>query len=177
MSDVRWLVMLAGLLCAGAAHADERSAAAVDAFSKFCLPGPPDFAAIDAKATGMKLPVRKDVSAPAQPGQSAHSKSWLVTLDGGGSLELIAAESRRQASEASSCGIGVESIDGESVKQALVSALKLPSPTREGSSPDGAQRLTSWTYGDGMTLTLADGAPMRIPGLYLALIYHKDSSR
>jgi len=173
----RSFAMFVGLICAGMAHADERGAAAVNVFSTYCLPGPPDFAAIDAKATGMKFPVRKDVNAPAQPGQSAHSKSWLVTLDGGVSLELIAAEARGPASEASSCGIGVESIDGESVKQALIAALKLPAPTREGSSPDGTQRLISWNYGDGTTLTLADGAPMRIPGLYLALIYHKDSSR
>ena len=50
------------LMFVGAAHANERSAELVDSFMAFCTPGPPDFAALEAKASSMNLPVRKDVS-------------------------------------------------------------------------------------------------------------------
>jgi hypothetical protein len=178
VSDVRWLVMFTVLLCAGAAHADERSAATIEAFSKFCLPGPPDFAMIDARAAATKLEVDKDVSMPLPLGQSAHSKSWHARLDGGGAYNLIAAEARGPSRESASCGVGVENVDRDSLQRELIKALKLAAAASDNSSPDGVRHVTAWQYGAGMTLVLADGTtPVGIPGLYLSLIYQKNSSR
>jgi hypothetical protein len=169
--------MLVGLLCAGVAHADERSAAAVEVFSKSCLPGPPDFSAIDAKATAGKLEVDKDVSMPLPPGQSAHSKSWHAKFDDGGAYDLVAAEARSPSRDSASCGIGVEGVDRETLKRELIKTLNLTTAASENSSPDGERHMTAWKYGTGMTLLLTDGtAPAGIPGLYLSLIYQKTSS-
>ena len=59
VSDVRRFAPLLCLVCANAgvapAHANERSAALVNSFQSFCTPGPPDFAALDAKATAMNI--------------------------------------------------------------------------------------------------------------------------
>jgi hypothetical protein len=176
---MRAFALLVGLLCSGAAFATERNTAIVESFASFCIPGPPDFAAIDAKATAMKLPVGRDVSAPQQQAeQSAHSKSWHVSLDGGGAYDLVAAEIRAAQHQAASCGIGAEGADGEIIKNELTAALKLSPPARETTSADGTQRLTMWNYGDGLTLVLTDGTtPMGAPGLYLSMLYRKDSSR
>ena len=64
--------MIVCLASVSAAYANERSAELVSSFQTFCMPGPPDFAALDAKVTAMKLAVRKDVGTPRQPGQFAH---------------------------------------------------------------------------------------------------------
>jgi hypothetical protein len=160
----------------GAAYANERSAELVTSFETFCIPGPPDFAALDAKATAMKLPVRKDVTAPPQPGQSAHAKSWVMSLSTG-SHELVASEARGPDGEVASCGIGVEDVGGEEIKQELVKAMKLGAPLRETASADGSQRLTVWKYSDDASLLLADGTPMKIPGIYLALVHRTNVSR
>ena len=175
---MRWLVLLFGLSFAAAAYADDRTAAAVEAFSKFCLPGPPDFAAIDAKAAAAKLEVRKDVSTPLPPGQSARSKSWDAKLDDGGAYHLVAAEARGPSRSSASCGIGVEGVERESLKRELIKALKLSMAASDNSSPDGVWHVTAWKYAADMTLILTDRtAPMGIPGLYLSLVYQKNSSR
>jgi hypothetical protein len=48
--------------------------------------------------------------------------------------------------------------------------MKLGQPSRETATADGAQRLTSWRYADDVMLILADGTPMKIPGVYLTLL-------
>jgi hypothetical protein len=163
--DVLRVAIPACLMFIGVAHANERSAELVDSFMAFCTPGPPDFAALDAKASGMNLPVRKDVSL----GAVGHTKSWQVTLKTG-VHELIASNIKGRASDVASCSIGAEDADGEQMKQDLIKAMKLGAPDREANTPDGAQRLTLWKYGDEVTLMLADGTPMNIPGTILALM-------
>jgi hypothetical protein len=158
----------------GVAHAGQRSADLVNSFQVFCMPGPPDFAAIDAKATAMKLPVRKDVSMPQQPGQFSHAKSWLVALESG-SHELVASEARGPKGDSAACGIGAEDVDGEVMKQELVKVVG--APFRTTSSGDGTQRLTAWKYADDVSLLLADGTPMKIPGMYLTLLRQTNASR
>ncbi len=153
------------LMFVGAAHANERSAELVNSFQIFCTLAPLDFAALDAKATAMKLAVRKDVGTPRQPGQFAHSKSWRV-----GSLEVVAGESRGPNGEVVSCSIGADNVDGEEMKQELIKTLKLGEPSRETATADGAQRLTSWKYAADVTLMLADGTPMKIPGMLVTLM-------
>jgi hypothetical protein len=37
-------------------------------------------------------------------------------------------------------------------------------------TPDGAQRVTTWKYADDVMLILADGTPMKIPGMMLTLM-------
>lgn len=160
----------------GTAYASERSAELVKSFQDFCAAAPLDFAALDAKATGMKLAVRKDVGTPRQSGKFARSKSWLVPL-GSRSHELIATEARDADGETASCGIGAEDADGEEVRRDLVEALKLGAPVRQTATADGAQRLTTWKYADDATLLLADGTPMKIPGIFLTLQRQKNVSR
>ncbi len=168
--------MVMCLASVGTAYANERSAELVNSFQTFCLPGPPDFAALDAKAAAMKLAVRKDAGTPRQPGQFAHSKSWLVTLKSG-NHELVAGEARGPNGEVASCGIGADDVDGEEVRQDLVNTMKLGAPARQSATADGTQRVTSWTYTDDVTLLLADGTPMKIPGIYLTLLLQKKTSR
>jgi len=157
------------------ADANERSADLVGSFQMFCIPGPPDFAAIDAKATAMKLSVREEVGTPRQTGPFAHSKSWLVSL-ASGPHQLVAGETRGATSETASCGIGADDVDGEAMRQELVRMLKLDAPLRQTPTPDGAQRVTVWKYGDDTTLLLADGTPIRIPGMYLTLLRQTNTS-
>jgi hypothetical protein len=163
--DVLRAAIPACLMFVGAAHANERSAELVDSFMAFCTPGPPDFAVLDAKATTMNLPVRKDVPM----GAGAHTKSWQVTLKTG-VHELIAGQVEGPAGNIAGCSIGAEDVDGEAMKQDLVTSMKLGAPDRVANTPDGAQRVTSWKYADDVTLILADGTPMKIPGMMLTLM-------
>lgn len=160
----------------GSAYANERSADLVKSFQALCASAPLDFAALDAKATAMNLAVRKDVMAPQQAGRSARSKSWLVPIDGR-SHELIATEARGPDTEVQSCGIGADDVDGEELRRDLVEAMKLGAPLRQTATADGAQRLTTWKYADDTVLLLADGTPMKIPGIYLTLQRQRDTSR
>jgi hypothetical protein len=158
-----------------AASASPRSSDLVSSFQMFCIPGPPDFAAIDAKATAMKLSVREEVGTPRQAGQFAHSKSWLVPL-ASGPHQLVAGETRGPTGETASCGIGAEDVDGEAMKQELVRAMKLDAPLQQTPTADGTQRVTVWKYGGDTTLLLADGTPIRIPGMYLTLLRQTNTS-
>jgi hypothetical protein len=166
--------MLLSLLCVSAAHANERSAEIVNSFQSFCLPGPPDFAALDAKATAMNLSVRKNVVTPPQSDQTARAKSWIMPL-AGGSHELIASEAHGPQGERESCGIGAENVDGEEVKRELTSRMDLGAPAREAFSADGAQRVTYWKYADELVVVLADATPVKIPGIYLVLRHEKNT--
>ena len=125
--DVLRVAIPACLMFIGAAHADERSAELVDSFMAFCTPGPPDFAAVEAKAAAMNLPVRKDVSL----GAAGHTKSWQVTLKTG-VHELIAGKVKGPAGDVAGCSIGAEDADGEQMKQDLIKAMKLGAPDRDG---------------------------------------------
>ena len=160
----------------GTAYANERSAELVKSFQAFCASAPLDFAALDAQATAMKLAVRKDVRTPQQAGKFARSKSWLVPLDSR-PHELIATEARGSDGETASCGIGAEDVDGEEVRRDLVEALKLGAPLRQTATADGAQRVTTWKYADDTTVLLADGTPMKIPGIFLTLQRRRNASR
>ena len=153
------------LMFVGAAHANERSAELVDSFMAFCTPGPPDFAALDAKASAMNLPVRKDVSM----GTTARTKSWQVTLKTG-VHEVIAGKAKGPVGDMAACSVGAEDVDGEEMKRDLTKAMKLGAPDQATNTADGAQRVTSWKYADGATLILAVGTPMKIPGMMLTLM-------
>ncbi len=160
--------VLVCVLSASTAYANQRSAELVNSFQGFCIPGPPDYATLDTKATAMNLQVRKDVGSPRKEGQFAHAKSWLVPL-GSGPHELVASEAGGPNGEVTACGIGADNVDGEEMKQELIKVMKLDPPLRQVASADGAQRLTFWKYGDDVTLLLVDGTPMKIPGMYLTL--------
>jgi hypothetical protein len=171
MDEVLRLALLVWLASASTAFANERSQELVDSFTSFCTPGPPDFAALDAKATAMNLPVRKDVT----PGPSAHTKSWLITLKSG-KHELIAGEAHGANGDLAGCSIGAEDVDGEEMKKNLVQSMKLVEPARQSVTADGTQRVTSWKYADDVILTLADGTPMKIPGMLLTLMRQTKTS-
>ena len=135
----------------GTAYANERSAELVKYFQAFCASAPLDFAALDAQETAMKLDSRPQ--------------------------ELVATEARGPDGETASCGIGAEDVDGEEVRRDLVEAMKLGAPLRQTATADGAQRVTTWKYADDTTLLLADGTPMKIPGIFLTLQRQRNTSR
>jgi hypothetical protein len=165
------LAIVACLASVSVASASERSAELVSSFASFCTPGPPDFAALDAKAAAMNLPVRQDVSR----GATAHTKSWLVTLSHG-THELVAGQAQGPNGNSASCSIGAEDANGDDVKQELIASLKLGAPVREVVSPDGTQRVTAWKYADDVTLMVVDGTPMKIPGMLLTLMRQTKTS-
>jgi hypothetical protein len=156
------------LVCAATVRAGERSADLVNSFQSFCIPTP-DFAALEIKATAMKLPVRKDSVAPPKPGEMGHVKSWIISLTSG-QHELVASQARSPKGDLDSCGIGVEDVDGEDLRQELVKAFNLGTPLRQTWSADGAQRVTTWKYSDD-ELFLADASSVKIPGAYLTLLH------
>jgi len=156
------------LVCAATAQASERSADLVNSFQSFCIPTP-DFAALEIRAAAMKLPVRKDSVSPPKLGESGHVKSWVVLL-ASGKHELVASRARSPKGDLDSCGIGVEDVDGEDLRQELVKALSLGPPLRQTWSVDGAQRVTTWKYSDD-ELFLADATSVKIPGAYLTLLH------
>jgi hypothetical protein len=156
------------LVCAATAHASERSATLVNSFRSFCIPTP-DFAALEIKATAMKLPVRRDSISPPKPGESGHVKSWVILL-ASGKHELVASQARGPKGDLDSCGIGVEDVDGEDLRQELVKALNLGPPLRQTWSVDGAQRVTTWKYSDD-ELFLGDATSIKLPGAYLTLLH------
>jgi len=162
-------VSAGAIVLSPAVNASERSAALVDSFQKFCLPSP-DFAALDSQATAMNLPVRKDATAPPRPGESGHVKSWQLTL-ASGRHELVASEARSAKGNLDSCGIGVDDVAGDDLKQELIKAMTLGEPLRQSFSADGTQRVTTWKMGDDSELYLVDATPMKIPGAYLTLLH------
>jgi hypothetical protein len=165
MREVLLLAIIVSPALTSAACANERSAELVNSFASFCTPGPPDFAALDAKAMAMNLPVRKDMNM----GPTGHTKSWLVTLKSG-THELIAGQAHGPNGDVAGCSVGAEDAYGDDVKQELISSLKLGEPARNTVTADGTQRATSWKYADDATLMLADGTPMKIPGILLSLL-------
>jgi hypothetical protein len=156
------------LVCAAIARASERTAELINSFQSFCIPTP-DFAALEIKATAMELPVRKDSVSPAKLGEAGHVKSWVVSL-ASGRHELVASQARSAKGDLDSCGIGVEDVDGEDLRQELVKAFNLGPPLRQTWSVDGAQRVTTWTYRDD-ELFLADASSVKVPGAYLTLLH------
>ena len=165
---MRVYAVAASLVCAATARASERTAELIHSFQSFCLPTP-DFAALEVKATAMALPVRKDSVSPPKPGESGHVKSWVVSL-ANGRHELVASQARSARGDLDSCGIGVEDVDGEDLRQEVVKAFKLGAPLRQTWSVDGAQRVTTWKYSDD-ELFLGDASSVKIPGAYLTLLH------
>jgi hypothetical protein len=165
---MRICAVAVSLVGAATACASERSAELINSFQSFCIPTP-DFAALEIKASDMQLPVRKDSVAPPKPGESGHVKSWVVSL-ASGQHELVASQARSPKGDLDSCGIGVEDIDGEELRQEAVKALNLGMPIRQTWSADGAQRVTTWTYSDD-ELFLADASSVKLPGAYLTLLH------
>jgi hypothetical protein len=156
------------LVCAGTAHASERSADLVNSFQGFCMPTP-DFAALEVKATAMQLPVRRDSTSPPKPGEFGRIKSWVISL-ASGRHELVASQARSPKGDLDSCGIGVEDVDGEDLRQELVKSLSLGPPLRQSWSADGTQRVTTWKYSDD-ELFLGDATSIKLPGAYLTLLH------
>jgi hypothetical protein len=167
---------LAGLAlaCAAGAHADERSAAIVEAFRAACVAELPNFARIDAKAIAENLPVNMDAGTPRQAeGPFNHIKSWMVSL-ATGTHELSAVEARGPAGEVASCAVTVADAQGEEVKRELMKALDLGPAEREAVSSDGARRSSAWrvkVQGEGVILLLMDASPTNGPGAYLNLTH------
>src|SRR5262245_52999375 len=114
--------LAAVLLCVGAARADERSAALVEAFHAMCAAELPIFARIEAKAIAANWPVNMDAGTPRQPeGPFNHIKSWMVALPSG-THELSAVEARGPAGEVTSCAITAADGSPEPVMQDLKQA-------------------------------------------------------
>ena len=132
---------------------------------------PLNFARSNAKADAMRLPVRQDLSKPANSsGHFLRSKSWLLPLKSG-PHEFVVAEGRGPNGEVKSCGIGAPDVDGNDFKAELIKAAALAPQQRETVSQDGDRRVTFWRYGrQGLRLMLTDGTPKKQPGIYLILL-------
>jgi hypothetical protein len=172
----RALMVVAMALYAGSACADERVASLVNSFRVFCTLEVPDFAALDAKATAMKLPVLDDLGTPRRDGPFVHSKSWLMRLTAG-TLAVVAAESRGPKGEVVGCGIYAPNAGGDEVKLELMKAMDLGDPFNENVSDDG-QRITIWRTkigSDDVTVMLA--APVNAPGFHLTLMQELPAGR
>ena len=167
------LLVPAMALVAGAACADERSAALVAAFQESCITEPPNFARIEARAIAANLPVNIDAGTPRQPeGPFNHLKSWIVAL-ATGSYELSAAEARGPAGEVTACAITAADAHGEEVKQDLMKALNLGPVERERVSPDGVRR-SAWhvkIQDETVILLLIDATPTNAPGAYMNITH------
>ena len=167
------LLVPAMALAAGAACADERSAALVAAFQESCIAELPNFARIEAKAITDNLPVNIDAGVPRQPeGPFNHLKSWIVAL-ANGSYELSANEARGPAGEVAACAITAADAHGEEVKQDLMKALELGPAERERVSPDGMRR-SAWhvkVQDETVILLLIDATPSSAPGVYMNITH------
>ena len=73
-----------------------------------------------------------------------------------------------------SCGIGAEDVDGEEVKQELVKAMKLAAPLRQTVSAGRHAALDALEICRRRNSVLADGTPMKIPGIYLTLLHSNE---
>jgi hypothetical protein len=167
--DYRALIVFAMALYAGIAHADERVAAMVNSFRLFCTLETPNFTALDAKATAMKLPVIDDQGTPRQAGSFARSKAWLMPLTSG-THAVTAAESRGPKGDVVACGIYSPDARGDEMKLELVKAMGLGPPLKENVSAEG-QRVTTWRLKmgpDDLTLMLA--GPASGAGFHLTLM-------
>jgi hypothetical protein len=134
-----------------------------------CTIKPLNFAAIEAKASAMKLPERRTIKTPPAPsGYYNWTRSWLLPLKSG-SHELVASETRGPAGLVEGCGIGAPDVDGEDFKATLAETMKLGKPARQEMSPDGSKRLMMWRWA-GDVLTLIDASPGSKPGIYLSLL-------
>ena len=163
------ILMCIVLLCAtGAASADERSAALVEAFQSTCLSDLPSFVRLEAAAAAENLPVKIDVGAPRREGFFNHIKTWTVAAPTG-AYDLTAAEARGPAGLVQSCTVSAPDPAGEETKQDLMKALNLGPPEREAISPDGVRR-SAWRielHSESMILLLIDRVRVNARGVEL----------
>ena len=163
----------AALLWTGAAYADDRSAALVEAFRAACAAELPNFSRIESRAVAANWPVNMEAGTPRQPeGPFNHIKSWMVGLPSG-SHELSAVEARGPGGEVASCAITAADGAGEEVKQQLMQAFGIGPPEREAVSADGSRR-SAWRVklqDEGVILLLIDGTPSNAPGIYINLTH------
>jgi hypothetical protein len=172
----RVLMVVAMALYTGSACADERVVALVNSFQVFCTLEVPDFAALDAKATAMKLSVLDDLGTPRRDGFFVHSKSWLMPLTTG-TLAVGAAESRGPKGEVVGCSIYAPDARGDEVKRELMRAMDIGDPFNENVADDG-QRVTVWRTkmgSDDVTVMLA--GPADAPGFHLTLMQELPARR
>jgi hypothetical protein len=166
------LIACAAVLCAGAAGADERSAAVVEAFRATCASDLPNFARIEAKAAAENLPVNLNAGTPRGEGAFNHIKSWIVSLPSG-VHELSAVEARGPAGEVATCAITAGDVFGDEAKQDLMRALTIGPPERENVTPDGKRR-SAWRvhlHNHSMILLLIDATPSNARGVYLNITH------
>jgi hypothetical protein len=166
------LIACGAALWAGAAGADERSAALVEAFRAVCASDLPNFARIEATAAAENLPVNLNAGIPRGAGPFNHIKSWIVSLPSG-THELSAVEARGPAGEVATCAITAGDARGDEVKQELMRALNIGPPERENVTPDRMRR-SAWRlqlHGHSLILLLMDATPTNAPGVYLNITH------
>ncbi|MEO5352405.1 MAG: hypothetical protein H7835_04235 [Magnetococcus sp. XQGC-1] len=148
--------------------AKDRNVSLINSFQTFCTAKLPKFAAINKKATAMKLPVNRESGEPKKSGSYNHSKSWMVSL-ADGLHELNAAEASNPPKHIESCGIVEPKVNSDEFRKTLIITLKLTAAPAERLGADGKTRMTLWkdAYGKGTALLLVDATPQEKPGIIL----------
>nr|WP_141661890.1 hypothetical protein [Burkholderia ambifaria] len=149
------------------AYANGRSAALVNDFKFFCMRGAPTYESLNAYATALKLPIKKDLSREMGHGDRLRSRSWTVGSNTG-PYELAAAEATQGDVTAETCGIGSADGSGDKIYSELTAHSNLGKP-HESSSPDGRIKSVVWTLSSGekLVLTYASAGP----GFYLSHVF------
>lgn len=158
------------LLSPGLAQAADRNVSLVASFRTLCTAEPPQFSHIEQKAAALGFAVRQEVGQSKVSGVFAHSKSWEVPQSDG-PYDLLVAEANDTQGHITSCGISAADADGEGIRQALVSQLRLGQPAAENLSPEGTLRTILWkdVFGPGSVLQFVDGSPQQQSG---AMVYY-----
>lgn len=160
-------ILLAGGVFAGApAYANGRSAALANDFMFFCMRGAPSYESLDAYATALKLPIKKDLSRDVGHGDRLRSRSWTVGSDTG-PYELAAAEATQGDVNVETCGIGSADGNGDEIHADLTAHSNLGS-SQDSVSPDGRIKTVAWTLSSGERIVLTHATTG--PGFYLSRV-------
>jgi hypothetical protein len=183
MMGLAYLLVLA--LIPGFARATDRISEIVNSFQVLCTLSAPNFKAILAQASAMKLPARALLETQSLGNYSIQTASWIVHLKSG-THELVGSAASGPDGDVDGCGIGAADVDGDDLRTNLDRLMKLGLPQTEKVSPDGLKRISSWNIGtenrDGANrganmLILTDGTPSKKLGIYLTLLHRTAGSK
>ncbi|WP_133300343.1 hypothetical protein [Paraburkholderia lacunae] len=158
-------ILLAGWVFVGApAYANGRNAALANDFKFFCMRGTPSYESLDAYASALKLPIKKDLSRDMGHRDRLRSRSWTVGSDTG-PYELAAAEATQGDVKVETCGIGSADGNGNEIRADLTAHSNFGS-SQDSVSPDGQIKTVVWTLSSGERIVLTHA--ITGPGFYLS---------
>jgi hypothetical protein len=170
--------LAAALAAAGPAAAADREAALAAAFKSWCLAGPPNFAALDARATGGKLMVESDQKSTTPATGAIETKVWEVADDPSGAFALTGGTVLNHGKRVTICGVAAPDAAGQAMLDLLSQAGQLGAPVGQRNSDDGTQRITQFKSPFAhTTILLADGTPQNADGVILNITQVREPGR